>query len=279
VATAAEAEPAAAEAEDEWEPSHYKLKTNEATTSGAKHVSLDFYYDFDRAHRQFDNNRHSDRRRAAETHVPQLWLTVGATDDLDVFAGTGYTAMRDLDYDFDPDDDFNGPHCGSNVADTQVGVQWRFWKSEEHALELAYLSAVTMPTGTDTGRRRLGTSQEFWSWEQALLATKDWNLWTTSAEVGYSLPFGGKRGDERGALTANLAAGYHVFKWLQPEAEINYSASFVRRGSGSDRLAATVGLLLPFNDTVCIGAGVQQALMGRNEDKSTTFLFMVRLWW
>jgi hypothetical protein len=45
-----------------------------------------------------------------------------------------------------------------------------------------------------------------------LAVTKDWGRWTANADVGYSLPFGNRRGDARGLLTGNVALGYQALK-------------------------------------------------------------------
>lgn len=273
---------AEAAAEESPAPEHGKLNTADASPIEPRHFELEFAYSYTHATRAYDNSRGSRRRGSAFEHAPRATLTIGAVRNLDVNIGWGYNHVYDAEYDHDAEDAEDGPHHGHHIGDTGVGMRYRFLRSDALSYEVAYLGGLTVPTGCECTHRHLGTSQEFWSWDQGLVVSKDWGKWTANAELGYALPFGGKRGEARGTLTANLAAGYQALKWLQPEAELNYHCDFARNGSGADSLAVTAGLVLPLD---CIRAGTrisvgaQRALTGRNSDQFTTLLLAVKLAW
>ncbi len=127
-----------------------------------------------------------------------------------------------------------------------------------------------------SGPDRLGTSQEFWSWENVLVATKDWGPWTANGEIGYSLPFGEKKGSARGVFFANTAVGFQILDWLQPEVELNYFKEFVAEGDPGQALALTAGLVLPVHDRLRIMIGVQRGVWGRNIEQPTTLQMAVK---
>jgi len=138
---------------------------------------------------------------------------------------------------------------------------------------------LTVPLGRESDSDRLGPSQEFWSFEQKLALSKDWGCWTSNADVGFSLPFGGKRRDDRGTLESNLAVGYQLCDWLQPEVELNYAHDFMEGGQDSDSVAATAGLVMPLSDRWRVSVGVQQAIAGRNADRGTCAMLSLTFMW
>lgn len=155
-------------------------------------------------------------------------------------------------------------------------LRYRFFHREEINLELAWISGLTVPSGSRSDGSRLGTGQECWSWENALVLTKDWGKWTVNGELGYSLPFGDGRGTARGSLFAHAALGYQVLPWLQPEVEIHYSKDFVSEGEAGQGLAVTTGLVLPVHERLRIQGGGQWDLWGRNTDQGLRLVFAVK---
>jgi hypothetical protein len=260
-------------------PEHGKINTSDPSPVDPGHFELEFFYTYTHATRAFENDRGARKRGSLTEHAPSVALTIGAIKDLDVNVSFGYVCCHDAEHDHDETDDISGPHDGDGPSDTAVGMRYRFLQNERLSLEFAYLGGVTIPTGTHASHGHVPTGQEFWSWDQAIVVTKDWGTWTANAELGYSLPFGDERGASRGTLTANVAAGYQVLRWLQPEAELNYSNGFSSRGPGSDALAATAGLVMPLSGRLRVNAGVQHVLTGRNADRSTTFTVAVKLAW
>jgi len=196
-------------------------------------------------------------------------VTIGVAPNLDVGLGLDYVWLHEEDSD--------GPRRGRSIGDLSFGGRYRFYRSEALSLEIAYITGFTVPTGSRSDRDDLGTSQEFWSWDNAVALSKDWGRWTANAELGFSLPFGEKRGEARGTLVANLAVGYQIFDWLQPEVELGYFRDYFESDDCADALALTVGLVMPVNDLVRVNVGVQHGLWGRNADQTMAFMLAVKL--
>jgi hypothetical protein len=258
----------AGELESPPEIEHAKLNTADATPVEPRHVELEFGYSYSRAKHSWDDHRDLQSRGLSEEDATGVALTVGAFKDLDFNLGIDYVWLHDAD---------NDPTRDDSIGDVSIGGRYRFLNIETYKLEAAYIGGFTVPTGSKTNDNCLGTSQEFWSWDNTFVLTKDWGRWTTNADVGYSLPFGKKRGYARGTFTANLAAGYQVFYWLQPELELNYSKDFVKSSVDSENLTVTGGLVMPINDRLRMNVGVQQAVWGKNTDKTTTAILAVKI--
>jgi len=256
--------------EEPIEPEHAKINTDDAAPVDPGHFELELGYSFTRAKRQWDDKWSEESRGLTREHAVELGLTYGLVENLDVGLGMGYADLYDRDSDL---------RDGGGVTDLGVGLKWRFYHNEDLKLSLAYLPGLTLPVGRESDSDRLGPSQEFWSLDQKLALSKDWGRWTANADVGYSLPFGGKRGDARGTLESNLAVGYQLYDWLQPEVELNYAHDFVHKGHDSDLLAVTAGLVMPLSDRWRASVGVQQAIAGRNADRGTTGMFSLTFMW
>jgi len=117
----------------------------------------------------------------------------------------------------------------------------------------------------------------YWSFNQNVVASKDWGKATTNFDVGYALPLGSRRETARGTLSVDIAGGYQMRSWLQPEVELNYGHEFVSGEGDSEVLATTIGLVMPLHERVRVNAGVQQGLWGRNADKATVLSVAVKL--
>lgn len=250
-------------AAEEMAVEHGKLNTGDASPVDPGAFELELGYGFDRAGRTWDNGRQNLDRGRAEGHTTDLSFTAGLFDNFDAGVSLGYQWLRDDD---------NDPSRGDALSDLSLGGRYRFLNLPELALEMAYSAGFTLPTGTDSDADRLGTSQEFWSFDQAIAATKDWGSWTGNLELTWSLPGGNKRGDSRSSYGANLAVGYQARPWFQPEAELNYACDCVKNGADAESLAVTLGALFPLADAWRLSAGVQQGLWGRNTDKTTSLV-------
>ncbi len=254
---------------------HGKLNTADASPVDPGHFELEFGYSFSQAKNTWDTDGKSRPRGLGEEQAVGLtrsnfpWgVTVGVFKDFDLGLG--------LDYLWLYDGDNLNPTRGQGISDLSIGARFRFLNLEQYKSEAAYIVGLTIPTGSSNDSGSLGTSQGFWSWNNTLVMTKDWGSWTANVEVGYSLPFGEKRGTAQGTFSANLALGYQILPWLQPEAELNYTRDFVEGDDGGEILAVTGGLVMPFNDRLRVNLGVQQGIWGRNSDQSTNFLLTVK---
>ena len=258
------AEPERAE---EAGPEHGKINTSDASPVGAHVFEVEASYgpswslrgggDFDRSAR-------------GAVYPLGLSVTYGIVDDVDVNVSLGYATVYDSAYSGD-DSHPVGPAHGHGFTDTTAGLRWRFLSRPDWGLDLAVISDFVLPTGADAAPDRVGLSQVYWSFENALVVSKDFGPLTANAELGYSLPFGSERGDERGTLFANLAGGWQVLPWLQPEVELNYEHSYEASSTpDADLLYLTGGVVAPFGKGYRVAAGAQYAVWGRHTGQSVT---------
>jgi len=224
-------------ARDETPVEHGKAFTGDATPVEPGHVEIELAY------------------------APAWWATAGAVDrqageQHPVVAALGIGLLRDLDLRLAvawamvhatpglP----GAPVHGAGLADAALAVRWRFLSLADPAIDLAVAAAVTVPTGTSTTPERLGTSRESWSLGGALLASADWGRFTLGAELGFSAPLAPRESNDVGLLVCNVAVGYQLLPWLQPEIELNYQHE-VELGEERDErvLWATAALLVPLD--------------------------------
>ena len=222
-------------ARDDAPVDHGKAFTGDATPVEPGHVELELAY----APAWWATAGSMDRQ-AGEQHPVVAALGIGLLRDLDLRLAVGWTMVHA--HPGAP----GAPVHGAGLADAAVAVRWRFLSLADPAIDLAATAAVTVPTGTRTTPERLGTSRESWSLGGALLASADWGLLTVGAELGFSAPLAPRASNDVGLLVCNVAVGYQVFPWLQPEFELNYQHE-VELGEERDErvLWATAALVVP----------------------------------
>jgi hypothetical protein len=243
---------------------HAKLNTADASPVDPRHVELEFGYSGTWSRHAWDSDGDTHGRGSLREQALGLAVTVGVVPNLDVSIGLDYLWLHDSESD--------SATTGDDIGDLGVSGRYRFFSSEEHGIEAAWISDVTAPTGSRSDEHELGSSQEFWSWDNSLVIEKDWARWTMNAEVGWSQPFGEKRGDDRGTLIANLATGYQLLSWLQPVVELNCAREFVAAEDDESSVAVTAGLVMPISDCLRANLGIQQGVWGENTDRATTAL-------
>ena len=212
-----------------------------------------------------------------ENNRVSLAVAAGVIDNFDVAVSGNYVWLKDKENDFDETDAQFGPDRGNGFGDLELSGRYRFFASKEQGLEFAYIAGFTIPTGNRSSREDIGTSQEFWSLNQTLVAGKDWGKLTANADIGFALPLGDKRENARGTFNADVAVGYQVLPWLQPEVELNYGHDFITDEEDSDLLAITAGLVMPITDKLRVNMGMQQGVWGHNADKATSLCAAVKL--
>lgn len=271
---AQDAPPAAGGAgQEEAGPEHGKLNTPDASPVDPGHWEIEFSYGLEQVWRLWDNGGHEHSRRMERDSAVGLSVGAGILENLDLHLSSSYLWLKDEENDFNG---AGGPDSGQGFSDLNLDLRYRFLNDAKRHLEMAYIAGMTAPTGSRSSEREIGTSQEYWSLKQALVVTKDWGHWTGNADAGYSLPFGDRRGNARGVLNGDAALGYQVLPWLQPEVELNYAHEFIAHDSDSDLIAATIGLVMPINESLRLNVGVQQGLWGRNTEKATTYLIALK---
>jgi hypothetical protein len=248
---------------------HAKLNTADASPVDPGHVEVEFGTSTIWARHAWDSDGDLHQRGLAREQAMGLAVTVGVVESVDVSACLDYLWLRD--------DDYGAATTNDDLGDLGIGGRYRFYTNEQYGVDAAWISGFTAPTGSRGNEVELGTSQEFWSWDNSLVIEKDWTRWTMNAEVGWSQPFGERRGDDRGTLIANLAAGYQVLAWLQPEVELNGCREFTAGGDDESSVAVTAGLVMPLNDCLRLNLGIQQGVWGENADQATSAMLAVKV--
>lgn len=255
---------------------HGKINTADASPVDPGHFELEPSFAYTRSERSWGACGHAHGRGLFREQNIGLSFTAGLIDNADLNISSGYSWIKDNDNDFDEEGELTGPVQGEDITDLEVSGRYRFYNNEDHYLEIAYIAGVTIPTGDNADQDEIGTSQEYWSFNQTLVATKDWGRWTLNGDIGFALPFGSKRENARGAFNTNLALGYQILPWLQPEVELNYSHDYLADENDAQVLAVTAGFIMPISETLRLNVGVQQGLWGENADKATTILTAVK---
>jgi hypothetical protein len=264
-------------AEEEVGLEHGKINTPDASPVDPRHFEIESAYSFTHSKSSWNSNGDAETRGLAREQSMSLSVAAGVVENFDVAVSGNYAWLKDKENDFDENDALLGPASGHNFGDLDLSGRYRFFESKELGLEFAYIAGFTIPTGSSSSRREIGTSQEFWSFNQTLVASKDWGKLTANADIGYALPMGDKRENARGTFNADVAVGYQVLPWLQPEIELNYGHDFLTDEEDSDLLAITAGLVMPITDRLRINLGMQQGVWGQNTDKATTLCAAVKL--
>jgi hypothetical protein len=261
-------------AAEEMEIEHGKINTADASPVDPGNYEIEASFSFTRAKRFWDASGDSHHRGLFREQNIGIAATVGLIDNVDIAISGGYSWLKDKDYSFDGA--IMGPFTGNNFTDMEVSGRYRFYNNEEQHLEIAYIAGVTIPTGSSSDEDDIGTSQEFWSFNQMLVVTKDWGQWTLNGDIGFGLPIGNKRENARGSLAVDLALGYQILPWLQPVVELNYSHDYLHDEDDAQALAITAGLVMPFDETWRVNIGIQQGVWGENADKATTICASVK---
>ena len=244
--------------ERESGPEHCKLATTEATPIEAHAVALEASY---APNWDLHGVGSFERSDGGYTHTFGFAITYGIANDFDATVSFGYATAYAAGFGGSA----SGSIRGHGLTDTTVHTRWRFLGGRDLGLDVAIRSGFVIPTGASVSADSLWLSQGYWSFDNALLASKDFGAFTVDVEVGYSLPFGAQRQEQRGTLFGNLAGGWEVFTWLQPEVELNYEHSYTAGGTeGSDVLAVTGGFVVPFGEDRLISVGMQCATWGRH---------------
>jgi hypothetical protein len=222
-------------ARDDSPVDHGKAFTGDATPIEPGHVEVEIAY----APSWWATAGAVDRQ-AGEQHPVVAALGIGLLHDLDLRLAVGWAMVHAT-----PGAP-GAPVHGAGLADTTVAIRWRFLSLADPAIDLAVTAAVTVPTGTRSTPERLGTSRESWSLGGALLASADWGRLTVGAELGFSAPLAQRASNDVGLLVCNVAVGYQLLPWLQPELELNYQHE-VELGEERDErvLWATAALVVP----------------------------------
>ncbi len=256
--------------------SHNRLMNTETAITvpaGNVEVTAGLDYTTRTGRRGFDNNWAIDQRAKARVYDWNLTARYGVADDLDVFLRTGWVDIKDRSYPY-------GDHYGRGIDDLALGMKYVVWRDRED-FSVAYQPSLTIPLRAYQSKDgRLGPSQNTWSFDQTLAATRDWSCVSGSVAVTQTIPFGESRHHysrpfmqeqrhTRGTTGVDVGVVYTDLP-IQPLVELNYLHEWVSSGSDADLLATTMGARMPIPGVGLLMAGVQYPLAGRNSYRGTT---------
>lgn len=247
---------------------HGKINTADASPVAPGHYEIESSFSYTRATRFWDTSGHSHDRYPFQGENIGLFVTAGLFENADISVSGSYSWLRDDGNNFGGGTRVAEPITEHDFTDTELRGRYRFYNNEH--LEIAYMAGVSIPTGSNSDGDGISSSQKFWSFNQMLVATKDWQRLTLNGDIGFTLPIAGKKENARGALNLDLAMGYHILPWLQAEVELNYSHNSMQNEDDAQTLAITAGLVMPVNETLRVNIGVQQDVWGENTDKTMT---------
>lgn len=237
-----------------------KVNTEDAIPDEPGDTEVELTYSYTDADQAFDAN--NDRFDILGNRKHQLDLTIshGFTEQLEAAVKFGWANVRDLDSD---------PQSGEGFGDLDLKMKWLFLASETYGLYLAYVPGISIPLGDATTNTELGPSQNFFGFVQQVIVTAVAEKFNGSFEGGFGLPLGEHREDSRALVNVNMALGYQLTGWLQPEVELNYGKNFFDQAADEEFLAATIGAIMNLAPSARLDVGVQRVFYGENTNRST----------
>jgi hypothetical protein len=275
------------------EADHSKVVTLDATPMDPGEVELDLTYSI--LGGKFAWERDGKRVKRGGPFLVQSWDTetyIGLFKNVDVIIFQGFQHIldkqnnvneffgrRDPDTGEEMEDGTMGPSHGFGRSDLGITGRWRFFNSQEKQLEIAFTSAVFVPTGRRGNLDHIGPSQGFTSLDNTLILTKSIQRWDGTVSIGFNAPLAHMYRTDNycGSLHTNVAVGYQVFTWWQPEIEVIYSHDFGKHEEHANLASIVVGCLFFVNDHVRLDTGIQQDVLGSSSEQTTAGIFRVAL--
>ena len=269
---------------------HSKVVTVPATPNDPGQIEFWNSYDVQGGKFAWKSNG---KRENRGTYLTQMWndmTTVGLYKDIDIMITEGFQHILDKENNVNEVRDLVDPDTGGSVKDTTQGPthgfgwqdlgmtgRWRFYDSEEKKLQIAYMPTVFVPTGRRSNLDHIGAGQGYTSLDNAIAFTKDIRSWNGTVNLGFNTPLAHweRTNYYYGTLHANFAAGYQVFRWLQPEIEVIFSHDFGGRGMTANLASVVLGLIMPVTNHWRFETGVQQDILGSNKVQTTSGIFSV----
>ncbi len=245
---------------------HSKLNTADADPLGEGVLQIQVNCAFDRSTRRWDAAWERERRDPARAGTVGVAAAYGTSDTLDLGVGWGYSRLSEEEA---------APSEGGGPTDLSVSMKWRCL--EGTGWGIAFVPALTIPSGQEETPERLGSGRGFWGLDVRMAAVLDLsNDWSLNLDAGFEAAFGG-RGDFQGSLGANLAVGYQLARRFQPELELNGAHDFIGNAGNPSRIALTAGFASPLSDRLCVRGGFQRGIAGRNAEETATITVSVDL--
>ena len=243
-----------------------KLACGDAIPVEPGSVEIGLAAGFIQANRAWDDQGFCDDRGGRYRQTDgAVGFVMGVVPDLDCGITSGYTRIDDHAMAED------GPEHGHGVTDVTLAAKWRFL--DAGALHAVVQPILNIPTGGHLPENHIPTISDHWSVGGMIIAT--WILAPVVVNVDAGTLRHLRKQDHQflGEWLADLAIGWQITDWCQPEAELNYSRLHRMHEDlpDSDTWAVTTGLLFPTR-WGRFALGVQQGLAGHNADRTTMAL-------
>lgn len=255
--------PSHTQAEEDLEPETAKVVTEDALTVAKGDIEIELGFGYAAGSHYYSTSNHREDAPYNDLKTYEVGFTAGVAETVDLGLGIGWSDIHDL---------LQEPTDGDGVNDLSLGAKWNFFQSEDERFFLAYLPGVIIPTGDEGSDEELGPGQGFASFGNMLAFTAIFGQSNFNADIGYDMPFGEDRGTDRGLMVSDLALGYQIAPWFQPEIEINFEHHYQRKEVDGDLISATAGAILNLTDTFRLDLGVSQGIYGRNSLETTTLI-------
>ena len=272
------------------EADHSKVVTVDATPNDPGQVELFTSYVIQGGKFAWKSNGGRYHRGTYFNQTVDTQTTLGIYKDIDIGIIQGFEHLLDKENNYNEvrdsidletgeasEDTTNGPTHGFGFYDLGITGHWRFYHAPEKHLEISYVPTIYVPTGRRSNLDHLGPSQGYTSYDNSVAVTKDIGRWTTTTNLGFNSPLAHlkRTNNYEGSLHTNLAVGYQVLQWLQPEIEAIYAHDFGRHGASANLVSMVLGVIMPVNDHLRFELGLQQDVFGSNKNQTTSGIFSV----
>jgi hypothetical protein len=272
-----------------WEQ-HFKVVTVDASPNDPGQVEFWSSYVLQGGKFAWKPNGGREKRGTYLTQLLDTQTTVGICKDIDIGIIQWFQHTLDKENNYDEfrnmidadtgermEDSTEGPTHGFGWGDLGVTGHWRFYDSEEKKLEISYIPTIYAPTGRRSSLDHIGASQGYTSLDNSFAFTKDIGRWNGTVNLGYNSPLAHWERTHYyyGTAHANIAVGYQLLRWLQPEMEVIYSHDFGGHGTTANLASVVLGFIMPLNEHWRFELGVQQDVLGSNKNQTTSGIFSV----
>jgi hypothetical protein len=248
---------------DAMEAEPAKLNTDDAGTISAGAMEIELTATDMHATRAWDDQGVShDRGGHYHQWGGTFGIAYGLMTDLDVHVTVGYTGIDD----YASPEGF--PFRGKGSSDLVLESKWRFMQRDQ--VEMALKPLATLPTTGHVPEDRLPTTYDHCTLGGMLIVTGSMSSLAITADVGAVRHFRRQDDQPHSSWCLDVACGWQIVSWLQPELEVNY-AKLRYQGADlpdMDIWAMTAGFLFP-TAMGRFALGIQQGLRGHASDQST----------
>jgi hypothetical protein len=261
-----------------------KLITWDTTPNDPGHFEFDTSYNFLGGNKAWSTDVNRRSRELVTTHQFEELVFLGIAKNVDLFVGDGFSIQTDKQNNVDEfagmldpvtgeqvPDTTQGPSHGHGLKDMQTGLRWRFYHNESNELGLAYVPLFQIPIGRLGKYEHLAPGQGFTTMDNRLVVTKNFGRASFSANLAYRAPFSNlkKTHNYCGTFNTNIAGGYQIKPWLQPEMEILYNQDFKKNGKGTKLVTMVLGAIVTVNSHLRFDAGLMQDVLGSDVSQTT----------